>query len=359
MPDLPMEPGRVLMLPSVLERGRLQRIEWSALETYCQLKRDLPDSLKDTRLFTLAYEDLESLIEDVRYYLDSAGIREEESCRAYMESLWGVPQPFGKVFLGVDRPAVLASLNPANSSVFFGWICSQGFVQVRTMVGALISSGDSLAGPGELFTAPYMQDIDGTVRPAWEGGEKYNIFTPDSCVMMAIPNIVWDVVQREAHICRETAVHPYHRQKIRKMGMKIGTPFLPVPKAYHQIDVLGSLRFIGERRRSIIRSAPAWQLMHRQDVRAHWWVKVRQGDGLVPEGFRARFDQDYHWADDSSPDGLDALDHDLLRRRCIEPRRPGQWIGVLRRWVDPYVRGPEDGPYVPASWRVHLPDEGL
>jgi hypothetical protein len=37
----------------------------------------------------------------------------------------------------------------------------------------------------------------------------------------------------------------------------------------------------------------------------------------------------------------------LMKRPSIPPKKPDEWIAIRATWVDSYVNGPSDAPYVP------------
>lgn len=358
-----LETGEYRELP--YPKPELDRLDWTGLQTWMALGRlELGDKTKDCRLFVIDWSAVEPIVDDVKFYLESAGITSPEALDRYLRASWEAPQPFDRVFVAIDHPLVLHEPRHAESGCMLGWWCSQGFVCRREMHAIIAKQLPTGQISLNTLQVEIVRNVDGTLQYPFKDGSVGALPGPDAltvntAIALVIPGILFDIIQRQANVVRQTGISAIKRARLQgSQQARPGTPRLPLPRDYHEILIQGSVRWENLARQSIIRSAPAWVLDHTVDVRAHWWVRERHGEGLVPPELRERLDPRYHWADDRSDD-LDDLDRALLRERCIERRRPGHWQGVLRRWVGAYKRGPEGSPYVPASWRITVPEEGL
>lgn len=93
---------------------------------------------------------------------------------------------------------------------------------------------------------------------------------------------------------------------------------------------------------------------HRFDVRAHERVRLQRGelplDHKDEEKLRKRGYRIY-----KRPDSIQGEDARRLMERKVPALRTGEWIAILVSWVDAYVKGPDDAPYVPAVRQAQHP----
>lgn len=350
------DPGSPRVNPQELDRiGRRASSsnigkDVDAVRTYCQLLALAQhpaerQSLREAKVFQLAWPDALELMDDIGVYVIETGMRGGD----YLKRVWdaSAPMPFPTVFLGVQRPLPFEQMTPEGktygNALPLGWLCTKDTVRFYALS---IESGI-------VKTADFARFPDGRVRypgdDAVPGAE---------AAIGAMPFMVWTLVSQEANVTRETGVNPIRRRQMRRDFQLSDAPPLPIPRDYRVIDVKGSVRWVSARRKAITACGPSWRLLHRIDVRAHWWIRVRRDFGPIPADLVERLDPKYQWFDDTSPP-LDDETAILLQKRAISPRKPGEWMAILKRRVDDYERGPEDGPYVPAVWRVRVDEDPL
>lgn len=256
--------------------------------------------------------------------------------------------PFPSVFLGVKDPVARTTADSSGkkfASAVLGWVCEAD----RTIVLSTDFEGPHANQVG--FTtihhpadrAPTFSGLpDAPQRPA-------KILL--EVVLPLVPLVVFKLIEREARVTKVTGVSSGERRRLRRLEFGKEAPAAPVPKRFHEVVVKGGVRWVNARRKAIVACGPAWRLTHRIDVRGHWWVRVRRGHGAPPPELVERLDPNYLWCSDDSP-ALDEETQTLLDKRLVRPRYSGEWMAVLKVWVDDHQRGPADGNYVPSAWTV-------
>jgi hypothetical protein len=105
--------------------------------------------------------------------------------------------------------------------------------------------------------------------------------------------------------------------------------------------------FIEKTRSSFSRVTARAQMGHRFDVRGHERVRIMRGTlplsvkkekKLLKRGYRLYTNRDQIKRDDFA----------RMLNRKVPLLRTGDWVAVLVSWVDAYIKGPDDAPYVPA-----------
>lgn len=90
---------------------------------------------------------------------------------------------------------------------------------------------------------------------------------------------------------------------------------------------------------------------HRWDTRGHERVKVQRGKLPLDEKTRRKLSRRGYRIYELG--GLSAADYErLMKRPDIPPKRPEEWLAIKHKWVDSYVNGPKDAPYVPGIRRM-------
>ena len=90
----------------------------------------------------------------------------------------------------------------------------------------------------------------------------------------------------------------------------------------------------------------------RSDVRGHERCRIRRGPIPMDLGKRQKLLGRGYKLYEHVMD-LEAGDEKRLRERGTPFKQRGEWLAIKTTWVDAYIKGPEDAPYIPAS--RHLP----
>lgn len=86
---------------------------------------------------------------------------------------------------------------------------------------------------------------------------------------------------------------------------------------------------------------------HRFDVRGHWCFKIYRGQMPMDAEMELHLDKLRYNIFKNRP--LDEVTIDALRERGQPQRADNEWIAIKKYWKNSYVKGPEDGPYVPST----------
>lgn len=86
---------------------------------------------------------------------------------------------------------------------------------------------------------------------------------------------------------------------------------------------------------------------HRFDVRGHFCFKIYRGQMPMDPEMELHLDKLRYNIFKNKP--LDEVTIEALRERGQPPRQDGEWIAIKKYWKNSYVKGPEDGPYVPST----------
>lgn len=86
---------------------------------------------------------------------------------------------------------------------------------------------------------------------------------------------------------------------------------------------------------------------HRFDVRGHWCFKIYRGQMPMDAELELHLDKLHYNIFKTKP--LDEETIDALRERGQPPRQDDEWIAIKKFWRNPFVKGPEDGPYIPST----------
>jgi hypothetical protein len=120
-----------------------------------------------------------------------------------------------------------------------------------------------------------------------------------------------------------------------------------VPEPYYCIKLKRSLVHEDTEKKlraatPVIRQSPD----HRWDTRGHERVRVQRGKLPLEDKTRRRLEKRgyriYTYNTMSAEDTTR-----LMKRPSIPPKKPDEWIAIRATWVDSYVNGPADAPYVP------------
>jgi hypothetical protein len=86
---------------------------------------------------------------------------------------------------------------------------------------------------------------------------------------------------------------------------------------------------------------------HRFDVRGHYCFKIYRGQMPMDAEMELHLDKLRYDIFKTKP--LDEATIDALQERGQPPRQENEWIAIKRFWKKSYVKGPENGPYVPST----------
>lgn len=86
---------------------------------------------------------------------------------------------------------------------------------------------------------------------------------------------------------------------------------------------------------------------HRFDVRGHWCFKIYRGQMPMDAEMELHLDKLRYNIFKNRP--LDEVTIDALRERGQPPRGDNEWIAIKKYWKNSYVKGPENGPYIPST----------
>lgn len=124
----------------------------------------------------------------------------------------------------------------------------------------------------------------------------------------------------------------------------------PVPKPYYEFELQSKLLDDSVRRTLHAASSRTWKLQHRCDVRGHERVFMQRGVLPISPKEHAKLTKAEYRIYTFGQ--LSAEDYSRLMERGIAPKRAHEWIAIKHRWVESYIKGPPDGPYIPAIRRV-------
>lgn len=119
----------------------------------------------------------------------------------------------------------------------------------------------------------------------------------------------------------------------------------PIPPPFYTVHLRDKVI------REIVRGYGAGALRakyaHRFDVRGHWCFKIYRGQ--MPMDAELELDLEKLNYNIFKTKPLDDVTIEALRERGQPPRQENEWIAIKRFWKNSYVKGPEDGPYVPST----------
>lgn len=124
------------------------------------------------------------------------------------------------------------------------------------------------------------------------------------------------------------------------------------PEDYYPIEIRGAaLHERTEGHKHGGRVATGWKLDHQVDVRRHWRVYHRKGEGkLTPKQRKTLKERGYTIYTNGQMVNIDGWVRILLEKRCLPTAAPRDgWLAVRCIVVDAHTRGPEEGPYIPAA----------
>lgn len=137
----------------------------------------------------------------------------------------------------------------------------------------------------------------------------------------------------------------FHSQsRIRKGLLDLGLK-KPIPPPFYTVHLRDKV--IKEMIKGYGAGALRAKYAHRFDVRGHWCFKIYRGQMPMDIDFETDLDKLNYSIFKTKP--LDDVTIEALRERGQPPRADNEWIAIKRFWKNSYVKGPEDGPYVPST----------
>lgn len=128
-----------------------------------------------------------------------------------------------------------------------------------------------------------------------------------------------------------------------------GIPIRPVPQPFYRLDLRHDLLedWKKEQTRSVKKRA-SWKLGHRVDVRGHERVRVMRGPlPLDPKIEKALRKRGYRIFLENVPTTEDSTWR-ILAQRHEKPKSSDEWLAIKVSWIHDHIRGPAEGPYIPA-----------
>lgn len=86
---------------------------------------------------------------------------------------------------------------------------------------------------------------------------------------------------------------------------------------------------------------------HRFDVRGHWCFKIFRGQMPMDAEMELHLDKLRYTIFKTR--SLDVETIEALEERGQPPRQDDEWIAIKKFWRNSFVKGPEDGPYIPST----------
>ena len=129
-----------------------------------------------------------------------------------------------------------------------------------------------------------------------------------------------------------------HKKQIKRNKVTV-----PAPKPYYTL-VLRDELIDQSIKKTAVSKVVEWN--HRWDVRGHESVRVMRGplpiDPKLEQKLKKREYRVYVLAH------MPGEDLERLAKRKVSPPMRDEWMAIKSYWVDPYVKGPENKPYIPA-----------
>jgi hypothetical protein len=179
-------------------------------------------------------------------------------------------------------------------------------------------------------------------------GEKDQWWSPLSMNPWALPSVVYMINDYKTLVLQKPSASD--RMHAKRWGKKRGFKRFR-PPMYYGIMLTDNVVFT----RAVATQFPERQRSSqefRSDVRGHERCRIRRGPSPMGTVDRIRFEERGYTIYEATMD-LDPEDEKRLRERGQPLKERGEWIAIKTSWVDSYLKGPEDGPYIPAN--RHLP----
>jgi hypothetical protein len=250
---------------------------------------------------------------------------------------WFDHLPFETCYLGFGQGAVLSPLSHSIRGDRYNQAEGEGVV-----LGILISDADRSVTEICVFVDPESGGAVVAHYPLCVNGVWENSMTLSRWML---PMLV-DLINENRTLIIESKPSFSDRRDWKKSGKKMKVrQFFPRP--YYTVKLRQQV--IDDSLRKTTRSFVATEriLTYRHDVRGHECAKVQRGvlplsakdeKALLKKGYRVY----------TQRDRITTEDYARLMERSHELLRQGEWIAVKSWWKAPFVRGPEDAPYIPA-----------
>lgn len=242
------------------------------------------------------------------------------------------PRPFPTVWLGLDQHAPVGDDVPLQ-----GWLI--GDREITRLYGA------------PHYTVGYIYRVGG-----WADLAGSVPWSPSSGADPWVLHTIFAMIADRQATTIETPLSITRRRRLQRIAEASPTPAPPrhVPRAYHVVDLVDRVRWVSAARKAIMPCPAQSRLSHRFDVRSHQRLRVVRGhEPLEPDLAADLRRRGYS----ISRGALNEPDLEgALRRRGIPLPRPGEWLATLQSTVAAHQRGPDDGVYVPSSWRLDMDD---
>lgn len=124
----------------------------------------------------------------------------------------------------------------------------------------------------------------------------------------------------------------------------------PIPPPYYQVHLKDQL--VRDATRKSLRSSYRWHLAHRFDVRGHERIKVSRGTLPLDPKIQHKLEKRKYVIFTLEEPDVEA--YRLLMQRGFPHKRPDEWLAIKRCWVNPFLKGPVDAPYIPSVRTVPM-----
>lgn len=246
---------------------------------------------------------------------------------------WPQHLPFETTYIGFGRGAALSyvgrearSFSHARDAWLMGYVINDADRSIDELVFLEEEGGGTATS---LFPV------------CWQG--RYELLSVVTLSPLICHTLI-DFINEHRTIIVEKRPSSNDRYDFRKSGKRQRTNLLPMP--YYIVPLRAKL--IQERgRQAINRVGRPRVYSHRYDVRGHERVRIERGvlpldpkkeKKLLKRGYRIYTNRDHIKRDDFA----------RMLERKVPLLRTGEWVAILVSWVESFVKGPPDAPYIPA-----------
>ena len=211
-----------------------------------------------------------------------------------------------------------------------------------TLLGYVINEADKSIDEVILLRDPDGSKATSIAAIGWQG--KYNPLSVMTLSPLVVHTLI-EFINEHKTIVVEKRPSSNDRYAYNKSAKRQRTKLLPRP--YYIVPVRAKL--IKERARSTLGRIGSRPRLcgHRYDVRGHERIRIERGTlpikpkdekKLLKRGYRIYTNRDRIQNDDFA----------RMLERKVPLIRTGEWVAILVTWVDSFVKGPLDAPYIPA-----------
>jgi hypothetical protein len=208
-----------------------------------------------------------------------------------------------------------------------------------------------LAARGEVFSFYIIDDPDWTDDPDTIGvgigvrGERIdNKWLRPVTLMPWVFNWIVDWINSHRLTVEETTTSFSYRHHYKRVAKRNKNK--PIPPPYYTVLIKDVVR--QERPRTADTGLKMRRAQrHRSKVRGHESMRVRRGKLPLDPKLEARLRKNPR-RKIFKEQPLDDETYADLAKRGIRPKAYDEWLAVLKYWRKEFMRGPQDGPFIPA-----------